>query len=165
MILLLTAKQGKLLNRHTFKYSFHLLLPQELFEKVEDDQRCLAVLKLSMSPVQPDMTVPINMPITLFHSWTMTLNWLWSCLGMQFFTEHAQECATPKLLFYRNIHNLAWVKTTGFLCSRIISELSLPAAGKSFFPLFHFLAMLILALQSSRLEPTVLVCNFAAMES
>lgn len=46
MILLLAAMQGKLLNKHTFKYSFHLLLNQELFEKVKDDQRFLAVLRV-----------------------------------------------------------------------------------------------------------------------
>lgn len=66
MILSLATKQGKLLIKHTFKCSFHPCLNQEIFETVEDDQRFLAALNLSMSSIQPDMTMSMNMQITSF---------------------------------------------------------------------------------------------------
>ena len=165
MILLLAAKQGKLLNKHTFKCSFHLLLNQELFEKVEDDQRFLAGLEYVPREAWQDCAY--RHAYLLFHSWTKTLYWLWSYLGMQPFKEHARECATPNRLSYKSIPK---GKPQAFFAPEGKGPMNnlwalLTCCRWSPFPLFHFLAMFILALQSSRLEPTVLVYTFATMES
>lgn len=66
MILSLATKQGKLLIKNTFECSFHPRLNQKIVEMVEDDPRFLAALNLSMSSMQPDMTMSVNMQITSF---------------------------------------------------------------------------------------------------
>lgn len=86
--------------------------------------------------------------------------------------EHAQECATPKLLSCRNIHNLEYtqMKPTDLFCSRRtwfhnqfpclpywLQEITVSTCSSLSYAHFDFAPI--------KIELTVLVYNFTAMES